>query len=61
MCLRITVAVKRLGMIGSCGYSRDNGVPAHQIAAFHGHDEQMTMQVYSHGEDFTGLRELMAR
>ena len=33
----------------------------HQVAAFHGHDEQMTMQVYSHGEDFTGLLEVMAR
>ena len=45
---------------GSVTRMRDRGIPAHQVAAWHGHDEQMTMQIYSHGDDFTGLLAVMS-
>ena len=32
----------------------------HQVAAFHGHDEQMNTMIYSRGDDFTGLLAIMS-
>jgi integrase len=45
---------------GSVTRMRDKGIPAHQVAAFHGHDEAMTTAIYSHGDDFTGLLKVMS-
>ncbi len=45
---------------GSVTRMRDKGIPAHNVASFHGHDEAMTTAIYSHGDDFTGLLAVMS-
>jgi integrase len=45
---------------GSVTRMRDRGIPAHNVAAFHGHTEEMTTAIYSHGDDFSGLLAVMS-
>lgn len=40
---------------GSVTRMRDRGIPAHLVAGFHGHDEQMTTRVYTHVDDLSAV------
>lgn len=44
----------------SVSQMRDKGIPAHLVAAHHGHDEAMTTQIYTHVQDFSQLAAVMS-